>query len=299
MLNKALLFEMYQAKDQYEVLDIVTRELLADNIAFNIDKSGQVYNLNQNTPLLSSHCDRIEFNNPVTRVTVKNGTVSGNTCLGGDDRNGCFIILELIKKFRNRVSFIFSTNEESGGLDLKKLLSTIGDDVEKCSYALVFDRKGSSDIIGSSNGYCSAEFEDDVSTIGKPFGYKPAIGSWSDADSLSDYINTVNLSCGYYNAHTEAEYSVLAYIDGAYQFGVSLISNIPTDKVWPKPEKDKYNDWFKAGMHMSDEDYSFSAFVEKYKLDNFLEDGDLDENLLWEMYLDEEYDTNEDMLWAD
>ena len=59
-----------------------------------------------------------------------------------------------------------------------------------------------------------------------PLGYYPNTGVFSDANFFSQYINSVNLSCGFYNAHTPDEYAVWADILKAIKAGKLIIQNI-------------------------------------------------------------------------
>jgi hypothetical protein len=187
-------------------------------VNFKTDQYFQIYSLrNTKYPIVCCHIDQIG-QNPISKLTGKKGIITGNRNIGADDKNGIWICLELIKRNPD-INFIFSTCEEIGG-NIASLLAI--NDISEFPYCLVFDRKGSSDIIGTKNDYCSIEFESAIAGLGKGFGYKPAQGIFSDCNALSYYINCVNLSCGYYNAHTDKEYTVLSELLNALEFGNAI-----------------------------------------------------------------------------
>jgi hypothetical protein len=215
-------------------------------IPFQVDRYNQTYNLNnKNRPLLAAHCDQIEHKQ-LTKITIKNGIISGNSNLGADDKNGIWIILNLLKKYSD-INFIFSNNEETCNGDIKHLLS----DENTCNipFALVFDRKGSSDIIGYKNDYCTKQFEKDITKIG--YGFKPAIGAFSDCDEISNYLSCVNISCGYYNAHQKTEYTIISELLNTLQFAQAIIENITG--FYDAPVKEPKN-WYKKTDDFMDDD---------------------------------------------
>jgi len=167
-------------------------------IEFRVDEYLQIYNIIPNTPLLCAHQDQVG-DTPIDKVVYikdrkKGLIISGNGNIGADDKNGIFILLKLLTEFPN-ISFIFSTGEEARG-DIESLLIQHSEELEDIKYGILFDRRNGSDIIGVMNNYCTQEMDDDLSLLGKKFGYESATGIFSDADALSDYISCVNLSCG-------------------------------------------------------------------------------------------------------
>lgn len=184
-----------------------------------------IYWINPGTPLICAHMDHIaDF--PQSRIKEKNGILYGTGNLGADDKNGIWLALKLIEQYRENISFIFSVEEESGGaLDLG-LLDHIEPLLDKVLYGILFDRLGAGDIICDHNFYGTRAFEKQLYLIGKRYGYKPARGIWSDADALSHYISCANLSCGYHNAHTSKEYTVISELENALAYGMAIIKQL-------------------------------------------------------------------------
>ena len=188
-------------------------------------EQGEIYNITPNRPLICAHMDQVQ--REMCDFTIQHHNfiygMGGHqqAGLGADDKNGVWIALNLI--LRHNVSFVFSTMEEVGRMT-DGFMSKLGKDVtDNIPYALIFDRKGSGDIIGVKNEYCMIDFQDDIAEIGKDFGYAPAVGVWSDCDHISKYVPCVNLSCGYYAAHTNGEYTNVNELINALDFGNKIL----------------------------------------------------------------------------
>lgn len=117
--------------------------------------------------------------------------------IGGDDRCGVFMILKLLEKFKPHV--LFTEDEEKGCIGASKAANQLlKPDVK---FIIELDRRGSDDCVFYD---CeNVKFQDYIES----FGFKTAIGSYSDICVLSDEwdIASVNLSSGYYNEHTFSE----------------------------------------------------------------------------------------------
>ena len=261
-MNIKVLIEMYRAfspsKKEYKINEIVRRELDELKLEYNIDDNLQIYNIKENTPLLCAHMDQVS-KKPVTKILIdkKNQIIKGDGNIGADDKNGIWIILQLLKEFN--ASFIFSTCEEVGG-NIHLLAPKI--DFKEIKYGLIFDRKDSGDIIGDINNYCIPEFNKDIADIGKKFGYKSTVGAFSDCDFLSKYISCVNLSCGFYLPHKEEEYTKLKELFNSLNFGREILKQI--DKKYDKPEPIIYNhnDYFHRNY--TDDYYDHYPYNQQY-----------------------------------
>jgi putative aminopeptidase FrvX len=188
---------------------------------YRTDEFGQIFKIKKNQPFLCAHIDQVGIR-PITKVWqgyiegTKSKIIFGDGNLGADDKNGIWIILRLLKANPD-LNFVFSTAEETGG-NLHEIKC-----IKKASFAIVLDRRGSSDVIGVHNDYCDQDFYDAVLKIGKAYGYKEDVGVFSDADHISTIINCVNISVGYYNAHTTKEYTVVDELVNAARFAYHLI----------------------------------------------------------------------------
>ena len=226
--ESGLLYDLYITSSpsghEYGIQGIIIRELNKMGIPFMISSEGHIYNIKPNQVILSAHMDQVFFTQPLDIKRDSKGRIfaSNKTSLGADDKNGIFIVLQLLKEFPES-GFCFSVREEIGG-DLW-FSTDIIKKAKKAAFCIVFDRKGNSDIIGASNGYCTESFENSLSDILVSLQYCPNTGVFSDANFFSQYINSVNLSCGFYNAHTPDEYAVWADILKAVKAGKLIIQN--------------------------------------------------------------------------
>lgn len=157
-------------------------------------------------PTFCCHLDTVQQGAPLLILADNNVLISKNEYgVGGDDKCGIVACLELLKRIPCKV--IFFREEERGGIGARKYdQSTLSDN----KFLIEIDRKGNQDLIQNSGGQqlCSNEFIEDL----KKFfpGYKECHGIFTDLNVLAEVcINMLNISCGYYNPHTENEYVVL------------------------------------------------------------------------------------------
>ena len=220
-----------------------------------INLNGNLVGLNHDgAPIISAHMDMVntdrnhlgpkEDSIPNAIFTVDddtnikiyrpldNGDVR-QTSLGADDKNGIWIALLLLKRGVN-INFIFSHGEECGCVGIKQVVADaeIAQKIEKCAYSLVIDRRNKDDIIGYGNDYCLA-LDDRLQKFAKDcgYGYTCAQGLCSDANHISLLVETVNLSCGYYNAHSPSEYTNLSELVYCYNFVSQVISKFQFSSV--------------------------------------------------------------------
>ena len=160
-------------------------------------------------------------------IVYKSGRVSSPQGIGGDDRCGVYMILKLIEQYDCHV--LFCEDEEIGGLGSDKFVESeiCKNLVGKLNYIIELDRKNNNDAVYYS---CSnIKFEEFVE---KEF-FKYGWGSFSDVSTLMPELEVagVNLSCGYYNAHTTNEYVVLSQMEKAIEEVGKLIDRTKeTDK---------------------------------------------------------------------
>lgn len=126
--------------------------------------------------------------------------------LGADDRAGVFSIINIVND-GYRPSIIFTTKEETGGHGAFALTKDYPNPLVPTNFLVELDRQGTDDAVYYDCG--NREFERFISS----FGFVTDIGSFSDIAIIGFEwdIAAVNLSIGYFNEHTKAEY--LCYYD--------------------------------------------------------------------------------------
>jgi len=168
------------------------------------------------TILLNAHLDVVE-ELLAGRKIIKDGSIwsSSKGILGADDRAGIAVILEVIKSIKNRNDFtgkikiIFTVEEEIGLQGAKNVEEHFLWDVDA---AIVVDRRGTGDIVTSCGGYipfCKEEYGQWIEQQAKEAGltgWAVTPGGSSDTKIWASYgIESVNVSAGYRNEHTEDE----------------------------------------------------------------------------------------------
>lgn len=156
--------------------------------------------------------------------------------MGADDKNGIYLALLAIREFPV-IKAAFFHGEETGCLGSKACDISFFDD---CRFVVQCDRKGSSDFIIQGNGVdlSSEEFETDCEL--EKFGYKEANGASTDVVALKQRglkVSCCNISCGYYDPHTDHEYTVWNDLVKCWMLVkhiLSLTKTYPHEYVAPK-----------------------------------------------------------------
>ena len=252
-MDQKLLLDLFRIPSQSykedKTRNFIMEFLKKEGIEFTVDEMGNVFNIShKDRPLLSAHMDTVQddFDSLMSRfVTIKKGIVKGYGVIGGDDKCGIYTILDLLANgYSNKINFVFSVQEEVGGMGIEHFVKT--NDLSHILYGLILDRRGTGDIICSNNDYGTLEFEGVLETIGKHFGFSKNTGSFSDADYLSEQISCANLSVGYYNPHQKSEYVVIEDLKNTINFTHQIIKNVYT-KFDAPAKVSKYNHgnyWF-------------------------------------------------------
>ena len=144
--------------------------------------------------------------------------------IGGDDRCGVFALVSVRDIAKKSPWLLFTCDEETGG----KGADSFADDfmakrlpkaLRSMKMLIEIDRKGKNDAVYYD---CeNPEFEDYIT--GK--GFQTDYGSFSDISLIAPAMGTaaVNLSSGYYNAHTTHEYINLAELNATIEKVVEIV----------------------------------------------------------------------------
>lgn len=125
--------------------------------------------------------------------------------IGGDDKSGIWIALEMLLK-KDVIKGSFFWGEEIGCKGSSDADTKFFDDV---GYCIQCDRRGNTDFITSIYGdeIVSEEFRSVIKPVIKRHKYKEDDGAMTDVYQLKESINVsmVNMSCGYYSPHSDQE----------------------------------------------------------------------------------------------
>lgn len=157
--------------------------------------------------------------------------------LGADDKNGIWVALKCLQKY-DVFKCAFFMGEEIGCVGSSKADMTFFTD---CRFVLECDRRGNSDFIThiSSTELCSKEFLNDAEI--STFGYKENRGMMTDVLELKENgldVSCVNISCGYYNPHTDHETTSWSDLNNCLALCEHIIENCV--EVYPHKHKNSY-----------------------------------------------------------
>lgn len=260
------MFEKICRMSQKDLKKFVTKKLKATHNKV-IEGDGYVFAQGDFPVLLVAHLDTVHKELPKEIFYDKQkDAVFSPQGIGGDDRCGVYMIFEVIKQFN--CSVLFCEDEEIGGVGADKFTKTDLAQELEFNYMIEFDRKGKNDAVfyDCDNG----DFEEFIT---EKF-YKTAWGSFSDISTLAPFFEcaAVNLSCGYYNAHTTNEYVVLAEMEESIKQACRILAKT-TDK-----DKFEYieayyggTEWDWGGYYGRDKLYLIEWYDNKTEQDEWIE----------------------------
>lgn len=158
--------------------------------------------------MLVAHLDTVH-EKPVHDICI---SADGNIMMspqgiGGDDRCGVFALVKIFQSAQVKPWLLFTTDEEIGGIGAKAFClahkqKQLPKEVDSLKFIVELDRRGVNDAVF----YRCANKDFETYITGK--GFKFAQGSFSDISLIAPELGiaAVNLSCGYYSAHTRHEY---------------------------------------------------------------------------------------------
>lgn len=178
-----------------EYLDIVLRDMRYDVV----NRKGFLYAEGEIPVLLVAHLDTVHREKAeIICFSEDNRYMMSPQGIGGDDRCGVYMILQIIRQAKCHV--LFCEDEEIGGRGARDFAAI--KNVPAVNYIIELDRRGNNDAVFYDCD--NPEFTDFV----LDFGFKEKIGSFSDISVIAPHLKTaaVNISAGYYNEHSQHEY---------------------------------------------------------------------------------------------
>lgn len=305
-MNKELLKNLYcvfspsgnEKKMRKFVKRYINRTCL--DVTIEQDKFGNLFvtkGTAETYPCLAAHLDQVQHKHSKDFECVEGKDVifgyshksREQQGLGADDKNGIYICLECLAKY-DTLKVAFFVGEETGCVGSSKCDLKFFED---CRFIIEPDRRGGDDLITSMycGDVCSEEFIEAI----KPdeFGYSEEIGTVTDVGELVERgvgISCLNLSCGYYEAHTDCEFTVLSELQNCLDFVCHIIETC-TD-VYPFVSRGRYGYSWGATSHKHSHDAMSKAYYDWY---------DYDRGYDWRDYYDyesEAYELMEGLLKA-
>lgn len=176
-----------------------------------------------------------QFNNqmvPCLKAYTEDGKATG---IGGDDKCGIFICLELLRSL-DKVKLGFFVSEETGCHGSSNCDETFLKDV---GYITQYDAPGNHLITEICSGVRLFEkesefFQKTLPIIESGFGNEVYAQShpYTDISQLkkkSD-VSCINISCGYYNMHTAQEFISIEDVEKAIEIGKNMVLSLGLKK---------------------------------------------------------------------
>ena len=190
---------------QEELKECLPKYLINVGYTDVIVDDGYIYAKGNIPFLVTAHMDTVH-KSPVTtyyEYVNENGEhiLSSPQGIGGDDRCGIYMIMEIVKEMKPSV--LFCEDEESGGIGSSKFCKTeFIEELKELKFMIELDRANGNDAV-----FYDCANKEFIEFIEDTIGYKEAWGSFSDISNLAPAckVAAVNLSCGYYHAHTLQE----------------------------------------------------------------------------------------------
>ena len=216
-------FEMICKMSQDALKEYVARRLNETHKSV-VCGDGYVFAQGDFPVLLVAHLDTVHSELPYLIMYNKTqDSLSSPNGIGGDDRCGVYMIFEVLRKYN--CSVLFCEDEEVGGVGARLFTKTDLADGLKFNYIIEFDRRGSNDAV-----FYDCDNPEFTEFVTKEF-YEEAHGSFSDISIVAPALGcaAVNLSCGYYNAHTKDEYVVLSEMYASIDAACKILERTTED----------------------------------------------------------------------
>ena len=207
------------------------------------------------------------------------------TGIGGDDKSGIFICLEILRNVQE-CKLAFFVSEEIGCIGSSNADVEFFNDV---TFVCEYDAPGDHLITEICSGVRLYEVNGEFINTMKPiiensFG-NPMIEQshpFTDVMQLKNKlpVSCINISCGYYNMHSVNEFIALVDVEKAIDCGISMTMYGLQDKYYYENDTPKYfNDskedvyesenskWLSEGVVIFDEDSS-GITIEEYETGN-------------------------------
>ena len=207
-------------------------------VKVNTDKLGNIYITKgkaKQYACIAAHMDQVGHYKGQIHVFRHNNIMLGigehgeQVNLGADDKNGVWIALQMLK-YESALKCAFFVGEEIGCTGSNDCNMSFFDD---CKFVIQCDRRNGGDFI---NETWSTELCDDnfVSPeLKAKYGYKDTRGMMTDVETLKDRglkVACCNMSCGYYNPHTEKEFTDVKELINCLNFVREIVRVTPLVK---------------------------------------------------------------------
>lgn len=210
--------------------------------------------------MLLAHLDTVH-RDPVREICrTQDGSIwMSPQGIGGDDRCGVYALATVYSKSKEKPWLLFTCDEETGGIGAYKFndmhrKGKLPRELDGLKILVEIDRRGKNDAV--YYGCDNPEFEGYISSK----GFNTEWGSFSDISVIAPELGVaaVNLSSGYYNAHTQHEYINKRQLDAVVRKVVGIVADA-ADPDFPKYEYIERRSYGRFGYSKAWWDYGTKA----------------------------------------
>jgi hypothetical protein len=214
---------------------LVTSKLKHYGIPYGADPAGNIFagQFDKARPCLVAHLDSVHTKRP-RNLTLIGMTLSSSSGLGADDKAGIVAVLRTLKTSKVPVNAIFTADEEIGGQGARRIDANA---LRHVQYFIEIDRRGDSDVIIESGWteLASDVFIDALRPVVDASSFRfSRDGVYSDVNELVQIAKkcAINLSAGYYQAHTPTEYVRLEELLYTIQLVKAICEDVTDAYEW-------------------------------------------------------------------
>lgn len=237
LLNQLLLLPSPSHREQ-PVVEFIVRHVeslgLLSGVRCSVDAHNNIYIVKGDAarlPCVAAHIDTVHHRAPA-RIVQHGGLLMGfdeagrRTGIGGDDKAGVYICLELLERFDNIAVVLFAA-EEVGCVGSRNADPQF---FERVGYVIEFDCPGRGLVSYTSGGVRLFQNDSDFINAALPVMCRHGALNWqhhpfSDVKAIGGRFGLccLNVSAGYYNWHQHDEFVKLSDMEHALAFGTDLI----------------------------------------------------------------------------
>lgn len=205
----------------------IKKQIAKQGLNHTCDKYGNIYVAKGDAefyPTMVCHIDTVhDINNNVHLVQVDDNLLAidkktmNRYGIGGDDKVGIYITLSLLQMFEN-FKAVFFLDEEVGCAGSSQADFSFFDD---SSIVLECDRRNITDFVTSISGTKLSDdtFINEIQDILDRYKRVTCSGGITDVGEIADNnpVQVANMSCGYYDPHTDNEYIKISEVESTKQ----------------------------------------------------------------------------------
>lgn len=233
-LKQVLAFPSY-SREERKFAEFLAAHFLQRGLITWIDEHNNVFAIKGQSnvyPCLSAHIDTVHRPKDGNQVVERDGQLIAldkdgvQTGLGGDDKGGVFIVLELLDRVDVAKVALFA-GEEVGGIGSSRCADFFFEDV---GYLLNFDAHGYGFVSYTMGGMRMFDSDGEFIALALPVLDRHGLTTWqkhpySDPAILRKRFDfsILNLSAGYWKWHSNQEYVVIDEIRRSIEMATELL----------------------------------------------------------------------------